>query len=427
MLSANTLLAFAIVIAAGLVVGDLVTRASTEGHGLDRRRGTAAVHPRAGAIAIRSPGAVRPVCLVGLAGACLLLAMTSRWLTPASDGPAYAVAILVSWGAASVLGSSGILACTVAGLAVANLRQETARAGETYLAPFATALFTAFYTLAGLRLDFQHLDSVLWLTLLFFLARAGAKVLSAHVAMALAGMMPTTRNYLGIAMLPHGGVAIGLILVVQESTALAPVADAVTTVGLSALALNQLVGPSMTRLALNRVGETGLDRPRLLDFLTEQNIVIGLDGPNRRDIFTQLARRLRTQSTSEFGSDALVERLLQADASQGTCVGEGLMVPHVSDPDAGPIRGVLGLSSKGLDLGAPDGKAIHAVLVLLIPDAERHHHLEVLAAFATLITARPEVRERLYHARTPAHAHKALNPPDNVGFNYFRSLDPFPP
>lgn len=361
---------------------------------------------------------------VGLGSGALLLALTSRLLTRTAGGPAYAVTILVAWGVASNLGTSGILACTIAGLTVANFRHDTARAGEAYLAPFAGALFTAFYTLAGLRLDFRHLAGVLPLVGLFFVARALSKSLSGYLAMSFAGTIPAARRYLGLALLPHGGVAIGLILVVQESPAFASIADAVTTIGLSALALNQLAGPSMTRLALSRVGEIGLDRSRLLDFLTEQNILTGLKQESRREVLERLTRRLLGASASEADGDALVERLLEAECRQATCVGEGLMIPHVSGPEGGQIRGVLGLSSEGLDFDAPDGKPIHAVLVLIIPADQRTHHLQILAALASLIASRPETREHLYHARSPAHAHKLLNPRDDVGFNYFRDPPP---
>ena len=51
----------------------------------------------------------------------------------------------------------------------------------------------------------------LGLVVLYFLARLTAKTFNAYVAMSLAGATKNVRQYLGISLLPHGGVAVGLI------------------------------------------------------------------------------------------------------------------------------------------------------------------------------------------------------------------------
>lgn len=64
--------------------------------------------------------------------------------------------------------------------------------------------------------------------------------------------------------------------------------------------------------------------------------------------------------------------------------------------------------------------------MLAIPEDQRHHHLQILAAFAGLIASLPETREHLYQARSAAHAHKLLNPRNEVGFNYSRTAPAVP-
>jgi len=83
------------------------------------------------------------------------------------------------------------------------------------------------------------------------------------------------------------------------------------------------------------------------------------------------------------------------------------------------IKGVLGISSQGLHLDAPDERPVHAVLLLATPENERNKHLEVLAAFATAITRDVNLREQLYHARSPAHAYDVLHADDAEELNYF--------
>jgi mannitol/fructose-specific phosphotransferase system IIA component (Ntr-type)/Kef-type K+ transport system membrane component KefB len=363
--------------------------------------------------------------VIGAVSALLPAMISTRWFSPSSAGPGFAATIMLAWGVSRALGVPAIVACTVAGITLTNLRHQTAREGQAYLAPFADTLFAAFYVLAGMRIDLSLLAGAFGLVVLYVAARVVAKALSSYAAMSVARTIPGARRYLGLALLPHGGVAIGLIVVIQETPALATFSETIATIGLSALALNQVLGPSILRFALQRVGEAGLDRARLLDFLTEQNIVVGCEGANKREVIAPLARRL--SSGTQMSAETLTAALVQAEEAESTFLGLGLMVPHTFDPEDGPVRGVLGLSSRGLDLGAPDGQPVHAVLVLLIPASQRHHHLEILAALAMLLTSRPELRERLFHAPTAAHAHKLLNPVDEVGFNYFREPEPGAP
>lgn len=356
---------------------------------------------------------------VGFSLALLLAALTRRLLGPYSLGPSFVAVILAAWGIASAVGTSSILACTFAGIALSNLQHDSARAGEAYLVPMGGVLFAGFYTMAGMRLDFTQIPAAAGLVAMFFLGRLAGKVLSSFMAMSLAGMLPKVRYYLGLALLPHGGVAVGLVLLVQETPALSHMADLVVTVGLSALAINQLVGPSMTRLALQQVGEVGLDRPRLLDFITEQNIVVGLEGQSKRAVIERLVKQLYATTDLTVRKGDLLRDILRREDEASTCLGEGFMVPHAVIGDKGPLRGVLGLSSPGLELGAPDGRPVHAVLLLAIPLSERNRHLEILSAFTSVIVGDLALREQLYHARTPAHAYGILHPRETTDFNYF--------
>ncbi len=359
--------------------------------------------------------------LIGLFCAGIAIFLTRTIVSPAFLGPTMVAIVLAAWGLASGFGASGgILACTFAGIAVTNLRHDLVRSCEAYLQSIGGVLFAAFFTFAGMRLDFGLVPQALALVLLYFFARLIAKVLSAYTSMTLSGGTKNVRKYLGIALLPHGGVAVGLILLVASDSSFDPeVKGIVTTVGLAALAINQLLGPSATRLSILRSGEDHNDRPRLLDFLQEQRISVGLVGDSKEDVIRSLADQLYSTSTIQLSQDDFVRQVLERDAEETTCVGRGLMIPHAILDEGAEMRGVLGLSSKGLDLGAPDGRLVHAVLLLATPELERNRHLEVIAAFATAIVKDMNLVEQLYHARSPAHAYDVLHADDQAELNYF--------
>ena len=237
--------------------------------------------------------------------------------------------------------------------------------------------------------------------------------------MGLAGAPEQVKRYLGLALLPHGGVAVGLIFFVQEDPGFADMADAVAAVGLATLAINQLVGPSATRFALGRSAEVGKDRPRLLDFLSEERIVVGLKAQTKREVIEVLTDRLYATSQVPLDRDEFVSMVMRREQEESTCLGQGFMIPHATLPEGSQVQGVLGLSRKGMDLGAYDGREVHAVVLLATPDDERQRHLEILAAFATAITRDGNRREQLYAARNAAHAYDILHTEDAEDINYF--------
>lgn len=357
---------------------------------------------------------------IGFTCAGLALALTRTIVGPAFLGPTMVAVILCSWGASSAFGTSGgILACTFAGIAVTNLRHDTVRSAEAYLHGIGGVLFAVFYTFAGMNLNFAEVPAVAALVALFFGARLIGKSASAFSAMSIAGVSDSVKSYLGIALLPHGGVAVGLILLVQSDSGFQAVEGIVTTVGLAALAINQLLGPSATRMALKRAGEDHKDRPRLLDFLDEHRIVTGLKGDDPRKIVNQLTEQLFATSKIKPSKEDFVQMVMERDETLTTCVGEGLMIPHVILEEGQDIQGVLGISSEGLPFPTPDGRPVHAVLLLATPASDRSRHLEVLSAFATAITRDVNMREQLYHARSPAHAYDIIHADDAEDINYF--------
>jgi len=356
---------------------------------------------------------------IGL-GCALLVIPLSRWVvSPAWVGPMMVATILGAWGLGQAVGASSILACTFAGIAVSNLRHETARTAEAYLEPFGGVLFAGFYTLAGMRLDFGLVLPLAGLVALYFGGRLLGKTLSSFISMSLAGMTRNVRRYLGLALLPHGGVAVGLIFLVQADPELSFMADTVVAVGLATLAVNQLLGPSATRLSLDRAGEVAKDRPRLLDFLSEQRIVVGLAGTDKRALISSLADRLYATARMSLPKEEFLARVMEREIEDSTCLGKGLMLPHGALDEGEDVLGVLGLSAEGLDLDAYDGREIHAIVLLATPPGDRQRHLDILAAFAEVITRNVALREQLYASTTAAHAYEVLHAEEHERINFF--------
>ena len=63
------------------------------------------------------------------------------------------------------------------------------------------------------------------------------------------------RKYLGLALVPQAGVAIGMAVSVAAEPQMAAYADQIVTVVLCATLVYELIGPVLTKIALTRAGE----------------------------------------------------------------------------------------------------------------------------------------------------------------------------
>ena len=148
--------------------------------------------------------------------------------------------------------------------------------------------------------------------------------------------------------------------------------------------------------------------------------MVGLDG-DREEVIRKLSSLLYSTSKLKIPKQEFIERVLKRDNEETTCLGQGLMIPHalLDEVEHDQVKGVLGLSTKGLDLGAPDGRVLPAVLLLATPEEDRKSHLNVISAFATAITKDIGIREQLYHAYSAAHAYEVIHHDDLEDLNYF--------
>lgn len=325
------------------------------------------------------------------------------------------VAVLLVSGLASAVDASPLLAALFLGVIQANVTRERERFVDALFSDFWPAILVVFFTLAGMELNVGHAKEVGLVAALFVTARAAGKLVSTSLAMRLAGATEKLRKYLGLALMPQAGVAIGLVILLEDDPVFreGPGHDLMPLfvgVVLSAVMISEIVGPLLTRFALIRSGEVGRDRLRLIDFIQEENIVIGLSAQTMEDAIEQLTDVLLTShDLPPEDKEPLLRSILEREAEVSTCLGGGLAVPHGILPRGSKMLGVMGLSRKGLPFPTPDGEPVRCVVLLATPDNERDRHLQVLAALARTFGGDTELREQLLNAKSAAHAFDALD------------------
>ncbi|MHC4957948.1 MAG: PTS sugar transporter subunit IIA [Planctomycetota bacterium] len=337
------------------------------------------------------------------------------------------VAILMTVGVGEMTGVSPLLSCLFLGIALANLTPEKEEIGHTVFDNFEFAIFAVFFTVAGMELRFEYLPTAAVLASVVFAMRAVGKVTAGNFAMRAAHAPNTMRRHLGYALLPQAGLAVGLMLLVTEDPvfeAAAETRDLFLAVVLTVVLFNELVGPIMTRVALSRCGEIGLDRARIIDFLHEENISTSLPAGSKEEVIGRLVDLLISSNHLKVDRDEFLESVLAREDLATTCLGDGLAVPHGNLETGNGIVGAMGIWSQGLRLDAPDGHAVQCMVLLATPEEHRNRHLEVLAALVHAISSDRNVQHQLYQAKSPAHAYHLLHAEEEAEhFNYFLDED----
>jgi Kef-type K+ transport system membrane component KefB len=167
-------------------------------------------------------------------------------------------AIGVATALANVLDFSPLLTNIVMGTVLVNLYQSSNRvfgSVNDFIAPF----YVLFFTLAGASLDLSILASVGMMGLAYILARGGGKMIGAWVGGKATNAEKTVTKYLGLALLPQGGISIGLSVLVRQQ--LPEYAVAITTIIMFSVLIYEVSGPIFAKIAIQKAGEIdGLDK-----------------------------------------------------------------------------------------------------------------------------------------------------------------------
>ncbi|MCB6365935.1 cation:proton antiporter [Intestinibacillus massiliensis] len=167
--------------------------------------------------------------------------------------------LLALTGLCSAFDISPLLACMAMGAAYINLSGNKALFKQ--VSRFAPPVLLLFFVLSGMKLNIPALKTAGVIGVSYFFLRILGKYIGAFSGCALCKSPASTRNWLGLALIPQAGVSIGLAAL---SMRLLPPASGtlLSTIILSSAVLYEMVGPACAKasLFLSHTLTTG-DRP----------------------------------------------------------------------------------------------------------------------------------------------------------------------
>lgn len=166
--------------------------------------------------------------------------------------------VLLGIGIAHVAHISPLLTNMFLGMTLINIssRHSDIMAGLERITP---PVYCIFFVLAGAHLNLRifatfGISLLIWGGL-FVMMRIIGKVVGAYFGATFSGASDAIRKYLGLALIPQAGVAIGLSLLISQASGYFEFRSIILNITLISVAFNEIIGPVCTKFALFRAKE----------------------------------------------------------------------------------------------------------------------------------------------------------------------------
>ena len=152
-------------------------------------------------------------------------------------------------------GFSSLLVCMMLGTVFCNLcplSDDLMLQADRWSGP----AITLFFVLSGAALEFDVFSdpTVLIIGVIYILIRSLGKYLGAHVSSSLVHSPEPVKKYLGITLFPQAGVALGMCSIAYDKLG-GPEGTLIRNIILFSVLVYELVGPSLTKMALTKAGD----------------------------------------------------------------------------------------------------------------------------------------------------------------------------
>lgn len=122
---------------------------------------------------------------------------------------------------------------------------------------------------------------------------------------------------------------------------------------------------------------------KILDFLDPKNIITELTATDKKGVLEELA--LPISELTQIDHKELVRVLIERENLGSTGIGNGIGIPHGKLKNLPSLILGVGLSRKGVNFDAMDGRPTHIFFLLLTPENSTDLHLKLLARISKIL------------------------------------------
>jgi Kef-type K+ transport system membrane component KefB len=167
-------------------------------------------------------------------------------------------AAILCWGLAELIEVSAMLTCMALGTAVINLNVQVGNRSNELVDNIMTPVFVLFFAAIGMEMDFS-LFHLMWpLIIVYCVGRSIGKITGCSLGGVLAKSEPKIRKYIGFAMLPQAGVAMGLAFLAGQALSGYELGGTVVTLATTTTIVFGLLSPPLVQYAVKKAGEASM-------------------------------------------------------------------------------------------------------------------------------------------------------------------------
>ncbi|MEA3372613.1 MAG: cation:proton antiporter [Campylobacterota bacterium] len=163
--------------------------------------------------------------------------------------------VFITYSVSQRYGFEPLLATLVMGAVLTNLSADFDLVEEEVDNHIVEIVFMLFFILSAMHLELSALLSLPAAVVAYVLLRMIGKVGGTYVGGRISGADDDVQRYLGMALVPQAGVAIGLALSIQDHSGFESFAPTILNIVIATTIIHELIGPFMTRYALIRAKE----------------------------------------------------------------------------------------------------------------------------------------------------------------------------
>ncbi len=163
--------------------------------------------------------------------------------------------IFITYSLSDQWGLEPLFSSLVMGVVMANISKEFFLVKEEFDHHLKDIIFLLFFTLSAMHLNISFLLSMPLVILVYVLFRILGKIIGVWIGAKFSGATPHIRNYLGLALFPQAGIAIGLALSLHNESGFELLAPIILNVIIATTMVHELLGPLFTTYVIKRSGE----------------------------------------------------------------------------------------------------------------------------------------------------------------------------
>jgi len=154
----------------------------------------------------------------------------------------------------------------------------------------------------------------------------------------------------------------------------------------------------------------------LRELFPRDRICTDLASEDKESLFVELVDMIASTSHAAFDRSAVLACVMEREALMSTGIREGVAVPHGKTDSVDRLYGALGISRRGIDYDAFDGKPVRIAFMIVTPRRDPEIHLQTLKRLAQILDV-PGFVEALLQASDPEAAFSAIyNFEDRLGY-----------